>query len=359
MFPKTISPNHIGLVLFSGIAFLAWPARADQVVAKGANYAGAKVLGFDKGRLQFRAADGRLVTQWVDDLELVVVDRGGVFEDFNLAERFLQAGEFDKAAVRYERALRLGDDFWPDLAAARLVMAYDRTGQLDKATMNFIRVVRGRFAGPEAGARLVPQMKPARRDAKYARALEQLDAALDQNPGEAIRVLFEVLRYEILRRGEDERAARAAPRVASLSVPEVVRSERVYAGVLLAMQETMKMDASSARLADLDRAIRDCPDSTLPSFLLLKGETLLRAAVAREEVIRASWPFLRVVVHMPDDPRAADGLLGAASALERLGRTDKAVAFVEECLVHRRVGDETREKAQSMIARLRSTAATP
>ena len=44
--------------------------HADQVVAKGTSYAGAKVLGFEKGRLQFRAADGRVLTQWVNDIDL-------------------------------------------------------------------------------------------------------------------------------------------------------------------------------------------------------------------------------------------------------------------------------------------------
>lgn len=359
MFPKTISRSRIGLFVCGGIAVLASPALADQVVAKGTSYAGSKVLGFEQGRLQFRAADGRILTQWVNDIELIVVDRGGVFDDFNLAERFLQAGEFEKSAVRFERAIRLSDEFWPDLAAARLVMAYDRIGQLDKATMNFIRVVRGRFAGPATAARLVPRTIPAKRDAKFTRAIEQLDSALGQNPGETLRVLFEVLRYEILRRAEDERAARAAATVAALDVPDAVRSEDVYAGVLAAMQETLKISVGPERLADLDRAIRDCPDSSLPGFLILKGETLLRTAAAREDVIRASWPFLRVVVHMPGDPRAAEALLGAASAVERLGRADQAVAFVEESLAHKRLGDETRGKAQAMLSRLRSTDATP
>lgn len=359
MFPKTISRSRIGLFVCGGFAVLASPAPADQVVAKGTSYAGAKVLGFEQGRLRFRAADGRLLTQWMNDIDLMVVDRGGVFDDFNLAERFFQAGEFDKSAVRYERAFRLSDEFWPDLAAARLVMAYDRIGQLDKATMNFIRVVRGRFAGPATAARLVPQTIPAKRDAKFTRAIEQLDAALSQNPGETLRVLFEVLRYEVLRRAEDERAARAAATVAALAPPEAVRSEHVFAVLLAALRETLQSGVTTERLANLDRAVRDCPDSSLPSFLLLKGETLLRTAAAREDIIRASWPFLRVVVHMPDDPRAAGGLLGAASAVERLGRGDQAIAFVEECLAHKRLSDETRGKAQVMLTRLRSTSATP
>ncbi len=359
MFPKMISRRRLGCLMFGCFAVLALPVPADQVMVKGTNFAGAKILGFEQGRLQFRAADGRLQTQWVNEIDLMAVDRGGVFDDFNLAERFLQAGEFDKAAVRYERAFRLSDEFWPDLAAARLVMAYDRIGQLDKATMSFIRVVRGRFAGPATAARLVPQTTPTRRDAKFTRAIEQLDAALGQDPGESLRVLFEVLRYGYLRRAEDERALSAAATVAVVTVPEAVRSERVYALLLAALGDSLQSGVTAERLGYLDRAIRDCPDSSLPSFLLLKGDTLLRTSAAREDVIRASWSFLRVVVHMSDDPRAADGLLGAALAVERLGRGDQAVAFVEECLAHKRISDETRGRAQAMLARLRTANATP
>ena len=357
MFPKTTYHSCIALVVCGGLAVLASPVQADQIVVKGTSYAGAKVLGFEQGRLQWRAADGRVLTQWVNSIDLMVVDRGGVFDDFNLAERFLHAGEFEKAAVRFERALRLCDEFWPDLAAARLVMAYDRIGQLDKATINLIRVVRGRFAGPATAARLIPQTIPPKRDAKFSRAIEQLEDALDANPGEAHRVLFKILRFEILRQVEDERAAKAAPIVSAMMIPEIVRSERVFAVVLAAMRVTLQSGVTAEQLGYLDRAVRDCPDASLPGFMLLKGETLLRIAGSREDVMRASWPFLRVVVHMPDDPQAADGLLGAASAVERLGRTDQAVALVEECLTHKQLSDETRGKAQMMLTRLRPTGA--
>ena len=87
----------------------------------------------------------------------------------------------------------------------------------------------------------------------------------------------------------------------------------------------------------------------------MKGETLLRTATSRAEIIRAAWAFMRVAIHMPSDPRAAEGLLGAAAAVERIGRKDKAIALLEECL-QRKTGltDQTRREAEAAIIRLRS-----
>ena len=63
---------------------------------------------------------------------------------------------------------------------------------------------------------------------------------------------------------------------------------------------------------------------------------------------------MRVVVHMSDDPRAAQGLYGAALVLERIGRGDKAMALLQECLDHKRISEETRTLASAALTRLRS-----
>jgi tetratricopeptide (TPR) repeat protein len=328
-------------------------ARADQLVVKGENHLGAKVLNLEEGQLSVRLGDGRVQGFRIDEIDLLIVDRGGVFEDFNQADRFLSAGEAEKAAVRFERALRLCSDFWPDVCAARLVKAYDRTGQLDKATLNFIRLARGRFAGPAAAARLIPQNVPARRDAKFTRAVDQLDSALAEEPGESRRVLFEALRYEILRRTGDDRTGRSAEALAVAPVPADVRSEAVYALVQLALREAFTSAPTADRWAALDRAIADCPKGSLPGFFLLKGDVMLSTASSRDDLIRASWPFLRIAAHAPDDPRAADGLLGGATVLERIGRADQAIGLLEECLGQSQVGDETRRRAEESLTRLR------
>ena len=95
----------------------------------------------------------------------------------------------------------------------------------------------------------------------------------------------------------------------------------------------------------------------LPDFLLLKGETLLRTASTRDDLIRAAWPFLRAAIHFRDSPQAPEGLYGAALVLERVGRTDKAVDLLAECLAHKRISEQVRTMAEAARVRMRS--ATP
>lgn len=337
-----------------------WPVRmaqADQIVTQGINHSGAAIVGVDEGRLRFRTADGKLQSAWINDIGLIVVDRGGIFDDFNQAERFLAEDEPVRAILRYRRAWRLSTDFWTDLIAARLVLACDRAKQLDTATLNFIRVLRGTWAGPSAAARLIPREISVTGGRRAKRAIQQLDAALAKDPGESQRPLLEIVRYEIFRRTGDRRAASAAKRVAALSMPVIARSEQVYGIQLHALRESLKDNIDPAGIGNLDRAIRDCPETVLPGLLLLKGEALLRTASTREDIIRAAWPYLRVAIHFPDDPRAADGLYGAATALDRLGGTAKAIELLEECLGHKRVTTRTRRLAEEARTRLQSTMA--
>lgn len=329
-------------------------AAGDQVDTETSSEPGAKIVAFDGGELFYRSGIGKLRRVWIDEVTLIVVDRGGIFDDFNQAERFMARGEAERAIARYRRVASLCEDFWTDLVLSRLVRACDLAGQLEKATLNLIRVVKGRWAGPAAAARLIPENIPEKLNRRVTRALQQLDAALRGELDESQRVLLALFRYEILRRTDHRRADEAAQRLATDSIPGEIGSEAVYDIYLRAMESAFDDGAEAEELAGLDRAVRDCPESNLPSFLLLKGRTLLRTAVTREDIVRASWPLMRVAVHFPDDPRGADGLLGAAGALERIGRAGKAVQLLEECLARNDLTDSTRRKARSALARLQS-----
>ena len=342
-------------------AFILWltltaPGRADQIVVNSTNYPAAKILGYQEGRIQFRTAAGSLEGAWIDQVDLVIVDRGGPFVDFNQAERYLAGSQPQEAMVRYRRTLRLSADFWADLVESRLLAACARTGDLAQTALYYIRVVRGKRSGPTAAVRLMPRSISDQRDATVVRAIEQLENAISAAPNDEQRMPLDLFRYEILRSINDPRATSAAQRIAVMEIPIALHCERVYAVQLAAMKAAMSDEADPAELTGLDRAIRDCPREMLPSFLLLKGETLLRGASTREEIIRAAWPFMRVAIHMRKDPRAAEGLYGAARAVERLGRPDQAIALLEECLGHRQLTEEIRREANTALDRLRSEA---
>ena len=329
-------------------------SRADQIVIGETNYPGAKIRTLKDGQVQFVTADGELESVWISDIDLMIVDRGSAFADFNQAEQYLADGEPEKAIVRYRRTLHLSEGFWSDLITLRLLMACDRASRIDQATLHFVQVVRGKWSGPPAAARLIPQTIPSKRTPKTVRAVEHLDAAIAQAPREDERLVLELLRFRILHQTGDHRGGKAAEELAGLTIPKSHCCQRVFAVQLAALEEALSARVEPKALAALDRAIRDCPRSMLPSFLVLKGHTLLRKATTREDVIRASWAFMRVVIHMPDDPRAAEALFGAATSVERIGRRGRAVELLTECLAHQGIGEETRQAADAALKQLAS-----
>lgn len=332
-------------------------ARADQIVVGDVNYIGATVLALEQGRLQFRAADLQPHDVGISEVNLLIIDAKDGFGDFNQAERYMAAGEPVKAVVRYHRILRLSDGFWRDLITMRLLVASDRAGRIDEATNFFVRAVQGEWSGPVEAARLMPQGIPGQRGGRVTRALSALDMAIGNELDPLRRLPLELLRYQILRGTGDPRAAEEAPLIATAEIPECLGREPVYLIQLAALEDVLNEQVEAAAMRSLDRAIAGCPRSLLASFLLVKGKTLLRTALTRDDLIRASWPLMRVAIHMPDDPRAADGLLLAAEAVERVGRPDKAIELILECLAHRHVRAGTRRQAQGALARLQAGSA--
>jgi hypothetical protein len=343
----------------TGVLAVAFPrlTGADQIVVSGTTHAGVKIVGFEEGRLQFRTAKGLLQTAWIEQVDSLTVDRGGLFADLNEAERYAVKGEGENALIRYRRAARMSEDFWTPLIEARHLHACDAPSLVDQAAASFIRLMKQPGAGPLVAARLIPRGLPSGRSPKVAQALNALDTAAAEGVAEAERVVIHMFRYEILRRfrgkgDTQEPAAMDSHPIALWLVPETARCERVYSIQLSALSEVMADGTELQELRALNAVIRDCPESVLPSGLLLKGEALLAGASTPAELIRASWPFLRVAIHMPDDARAAEGLLGAARVLQRLGQPEKAVELLGECLDHRLVSGETRKRAEAALASL-------
>jgi len=324
-------------------------ARGDQIIVEGENFTNAEVLNLSKGLLQFRGNDGTVRSVHLGSIDLLITNRGGLFDDFNEAERFLDAGEPKKAALRYKRALQLSGGYWSDLIAARLVIAHDRAMEVNKAVRYLIRVTRGKWAGPVAGAQLIPMNLGNKRTGSLARAVRELDGALATHPQQAQAMIFEVTRYELLRRMHDALAPAAAMRLAAKQIPVAIRTDRVYDILVSAMRTAVAGNVSPEVMAGIDRAIGECPPKHLPDFLLLKGQALLRGAVDREDLMRASWPFLRVAIHMHNDPRAAQGLLGAAKVLERLEDTPGTRRLLNECITSANAKAAVVDEARRML----------
>ena len=246
------------------------PARADQLVVQGESHARVRVSGLVAGMLQFEDAERVPREVWLGDVDLLVVESVRSLADFTEAERYLGEGDFERAIVRYQRALRVAEGFWADLVQARLLRACDGAERLDQALLSFVRVMRGETTGLAVAADMIPKRIPSSSDATVARGLKHLDSAL-AGANDEQRVLLDLVRYEVLRRTGDARATSLAASVAERRLPEILRNERTYEIQAAALRTLLQGVYTPGQLRALDQALADCPDAVLPSLLLLKG----------------------------------------------------------------------------------------
>jgi len=342
----------MGMLVVISAAF----ARDDQVVVDGRHFPGARITELKNGRLYFVQATGQQKMPWLADVDSLYVDRSGPFMDFNEAERYLQQNDFDRAVERYRRAALRCEEFWPELIEARILTAFHRAGRLRDGVRSYLRVVRGLTTGPAVAARLMPEVTGGARTKEVSLTLGELDEAIVNMPESDRKSMLLLLRYDILRRIGETPDPQAAWAVGRVAVPVDARTQRVYEIKRDALARSLGQEPEPALAEAIDEAIRNCPKRILPRFLLLKGEALLRVAKDRDDLIRASWPFLRVVVHMAGTTEAAEGLYRTAIVLEKLGRPRKAMAMLEECLQHPRADEPTKENAKVALERLRASA---
>ena len=359
------APERVGLwrhrvcsiCLLVGGALIA-VTNADDVTIGDRVLRQARIVDMRDGQLVFHEANGQIGTAFPDEIGMVHVDRGGLFHDLNQAERYLAESQAGRAVVRYRRALRLSDGFWKDWIVARLILATDRADQLDQAALNFVRLLRSKSGGPAACARLYPDSIPDKPDSRVARAIDELDAARREAVEPAERGVIRLLTYHILHNSGHHRANPEAAGVAMMPIPESIGTEASYGIQLAALRRAISGGATPELMAGLDRALRGAPRSLLPQLLLLKGTSLEKAAADRDELIKATWPFLRVVIHFPRRSEAAEALLHTAELLDRLGNRDESAEILRECIAHDAVSDEWRLAAQERLSRLESSEAT-
>lgn len=310
------------------------PVIADELFATSGRTANVQIVGFDQGQVRYRLADGKTLSMGIDQIQRILIDRGGIFDDFNLAEQYLHDTEPLKAIPRYERTLNLAQDFWGDLINCRLAVAHDRADHIDRSTFYFVRVLRGASTGSGGAARVYPRSIPEKRDGPVARALDLLGDEIAKAKDEESRTLLLILRFEILKKTDAPAARVHARMVAEAPIPAGARTSHVYEIVLLAMKDVMQDADAILSGHALERAIRDCPDASLPGFLVLKGEWGMRSAANREQMIHAAWAYLRVPIHFPDHELAPKALLGATRVLYKLGRNSDATTLLAECAKH-------------------------
>ncbi len=323
----------------------------------GTSYSGASILGLEAGRLRFLTASGKVQTPWISEVDWMIIDRGVALADLNEAEQYVSHDDPGRAIERYRRALRTSDPSWAELIEVRLLSACDHAGRLGESAQAFIRVVRGAQSGPAVAARLIPDVPIRKKNAAAGRAVQILDTAIEKAETEETKAMYRLLRFDVLRLTDDQRAAADAPNVVALTVPSDARSRRVFDIKLAALTIVAAGSVDAVWWDGLDRAIRVAPQENLAGLLMLKGRTLAKHASTREDMIRASWPLMRVAIHLRDDPAVAEALYEAALIVERLGRLQKAVVLLAECLAHKSCDEPVRGLASEAMVRVREALA--
>jgi len=351
--PHHGTPCFSASVCFVFALVVTSAVRGDDVLIGNRNLTRVRIVGLSRVGLDVRMPDGSLRSLPIDQVDLMQIDRGAAFADFNQAERMRAEGRAEQSIARYRRAMRLTEGFWSEIIPARFLRAADQAGELAIAVSMFVRVVEGRTTGPATAVRMFPTNVPDKRNGEVAAALDTLNIALAGDLDDAQRAVLSVLRYRILQRVGAGRDAGEARRVAQLSIPEPVRTLPMFETVndaltLLVEQTPPERDVMTL----LDHAIRDCPVEAMPAFLLLKGAALISRAGSEGDWLRASWPFLRVAIHFPDDPHVAEAYYGASTALEKAGQRDYAVTLLRRCLENADGSGAVTQSARAMLERL-------
>lgn len=341
--PTTHGCRALAIILM----FVVAAANADEINIDGKTLHRVQVVNYKDGELEIRTSSGEFDKLPLRDVEFMVLDSVSGVADFNEAEELVVQQEYTRAADRYERAVRAARGFWASMARVRLLMATDRADNLEKSVRAWLDVIDEDVA---TAAALLPTSHPADRDVANQRTIKRLEKAAESQDNNEAAKLIELLRYDVMRRASDPEAADAAIKIAAMTLPAEILTERTMAVKLTALREGISAGKTSATLTALDQMIIDAPKDYLPQVLLIKAQALLSAAKTDREFLAAALPAMRVVVHFPKSPLAGEGLLLAAEAHAASGRTSDAERLLRECLKRDTVPERIREQARAKLA---------
>ncbi|MCH7814573.1 MAG: hypothetical protein IID40_11205 [Planctomycetes bacterium] len=326
-------------------------ARADQVQTEAENLTRLAVAGYADGDLHLRLPDGSTRTVPLVEVRRLVIDTVGGLADLNEAEGYLEQDQPAKAISRYERALRVAEDFWPAIIRVRLLQACNRAGKFERAATYFLQVSAD---APQAAARLMPEAIPTGRSQLVKRVVQRITAEAEATADPQRRVLLELFRFAIWAQTGDRRAAGQVERVALAVIDPSIGTAAVFDLKIGACYQLLDAGRHAEVQATASDALSDCPMEVMPDLLLLKGRALLAGADGRQDLLDAGAAFMRVVIHFGDRAQAGQGLLWAARVHRRLDRPAKAVQLLEECLAHAPADGTLRRQAEAELERIRT-----
>lgn len=351
---SSIANMKLAWLIIAVVAVVSPPVRADVVAARSHRpLVNTQVLRLDAGRLIYEGEGGQEVSAPVEKVEYLQITG---WQMFNLAEKQRRREDWRRAAVSYERALadlqieeqtgepaagRRGDLDRALLVKCRLISAWDAQRRFDRAVELYLELIAG-----------MPEVLDALRPLNFPETgSEVLDIAARKVDG------------MIARRGNDEIArslhawratwpvrptASSPDNAAGRAARGIDRRSRERIGRIAGLVE-------SGRLADalalIDESHKQTPGGLRADLFYWQGRAFeslhaAKAAAASDApagppatqpadpalVARAGMAYMRVVVHFPLHPLAAESLYRAAHLARLSGQREQAAAMWAELI---------------------------
>ncbi len=293
---------------------------ADVIAVEGRPMAvGVTVLELKEGNLFYRLPSGREVNRPIEQLKYMQMTG---WDEFNAAEKLRQSGKWRGAAAAYEQILASAPGMAGRLdrgllVRCRLIGAYDEEGMFDKAVSAYLEVV---DRMPAVAMALRPKRIPAAASTFLATAAAAIDAFLATRRGTPVGVAVAEWRFNW-----PDAAGRAKPESSPASAAVMkVKSELTEAEGLIA----------AGRFDDalnlLERFQNPQAGAGRPEVYYWQGRAWLGrserrgSADAEHDGRRAGLAFMRVAIHYPVHPLAAESLFRAGELCRRAGRSELA-----------------------------------
>jgi tetratricopeptide (TPR) repeat protein len=338
------------------VAALCSSVRADVVEARaGQPLVNTQILRLKAGRLVCQSAGGQEISFPIEQVKYLQITG---WQMLNLAEKQRRADDRRRAAVSYERALAdLQLDPPADrstlpgsaeldhalLVKCRLIPVWDAQARFDRAVELYLEVIE---VMPTVVDALQPRNFPETGTEVLEMAARQVDTAIARaGDGEISRSLrtwretWPVRPTASLQQGTEARmmglAADQRAREQVRSLAELVQARRYDEA--LAVVDQMHKQLPGGLRADLfywqGRALEAMYTSQARTPALAEtAEVSTTRPAGSTDVARAGIAYMRVVVHFPHHPLAAECLYRAGDLCRRSGQREQAAALWSELI---------------------------
>jgi TolA-binding protein len=350
-----------GCVVVSVVAIAPLTARADTVWLRSGTAANAlerpnvKVEKIEDNLLFFRSSQSDRVTERpLEEVVRIMADGETVF---NAAEEAFAAGEWDKAAASYQRAVVASPRQWvKDRSSLRLVAAAEKSGKFSTAVAGWVALLtRDVNLASKHKPQIPADAKPGSLDpavAEVERALN--DARLPAQPRQALLAY----QMELTRaNGDLKRAQSIGSKLTSAPGAGGATPELSLQLAFLALDQ--KQYEQALKEIDSNAALFNDPQQQTEALYCVAEA---RAALAKDEQTAlkdAGLAYMRVVARARSarlsSNRVPEALLKTAAIQEKLGAAKEALLLYQQ-VAEEFKGSDAATRAADAVRRLSKSA---